>query len=117
MSPPPPTTADADAARRTAAAILGEGRFHNPSVPRPLHGVLHDLGVVLQSIGHAVSHVVDRVGKLFPGGTLAVWTVLGLALSLIPLLLIRFPESLRRQVEAEMIERRALAAAREEQSV
>jgi len=39
--------------------------------------------------------------------------VLGLALSLIPLLLIRFPESLRHQVEAEMIERRALAAAEE----
>ena len=41
--------------------------------------------------------------------------VLGLAMSLIPLLLIKYPESLRLQVEAEMLERRALAAAKEEQ--
>jgi len=43
--------------------------------------------------------------------TFRLGPVLGLAMSLIPLLLIKFPESLRHQVEAEMIERRALAAA------
>jgi len=43
--------------------------------------------------------------------------VLGLAASLIPLLLLKYPESLRRQVEAEMLERRALAAAGEEHLV
>jgi len=37
--------------------------------------------------------------------------VLGMVMSLIPLLLLKYPESLRRQVEAEMAERRALAAA------
>ena len=77
---PAPSIADADAARRAAAAILRQGRFHNPSVPRPLHGVLHDIGKVLQAVGHAVTHAVDRAGRVVPGGTVAVWVVLGLAL-------------------------------------
>jgi len=38
----------------------------------------------------------------------------GALLSLIPLLLLRYPDSLRRQVETELAERRALAAAKEE---
>jgi hypothetical protein len=80
MSAPALPLADADAARRAAAAILREGRFHNPSVPRPLHGVLHDLGDGLRAIGHAVTHAVDRVGRIVPGGTVAVWIVLGLGL-------------------------------------
>lgn len=80
MSAPASSFADAQAARRAAAAILRESRFHNPSVPRPLHGVLHDIGKVLQAVGHAVTHAVDRVGGVFPGGTVAVWVLLGLAL-------------------------------------
>ncbi len=80
MSAPALPLADADAARRAAAAILREGRFHNPSVPRPLHGVLHDIGRVLQAVGRAVTHAVDRVGRIVPGGKVAVWVVLGLAL-------------------------------------
>jgi hypothetical protein len=80
MSAPVVTPADPDAARRAAAAILSEGRFHNPSVPRPLHGVLHDLGDLMGTVGRAVTNVVDRVGRIFPGGTVAVWIVLGLAL-------------------------------------
>ena len=72
--------ADADAARRAAAAILREGRFHNPSVPRPFHGLLHDIGIVIAAVGHAVSHAVGRAGGVFPGGSVAVWIVLGLAL-------------------------------------
>jgi len=71
---------DADAARRAAAAILRESRFHNPSVPRPLHGVLHDIGDGIAAVGHAVTHAVDHVGRIFPGGAVAVWVVLGLAL-------------------------------------
>jgi len=79
MSAPALPAADADAARRTAAAILREGRFHNPSVPRPLHGVLHDIGDGIAAVGRAVTRAVDRVGGSFPGGTVAVWIVLGLA--------------------------------------
>ena len=78
MSAPALPLADADAARRTAAAILRESRFHSPSVPRPLHGVLHDIGDGIAAVGHAVTHAVDRVGGAFPGGTVAVWIVLGL---------------------------------------
>lgn len=80
MSAPALPLADADAARRAAAAILKEGRFHNPSVPRPLHGVLHDIGDGLRSVGHAVTHAVDRVGRIVPGGAVAVWIVLAMAL-------------------------------------
>jgi hypothetical protein len=80
MSAPALPLADGEGARREAAAILREGRFHNPSVPRPLHGVLHDIGVALTSVGHAVTHAVDRVGRIVPGGSVVVWVVLGLAL-------------------------------------
>jgi len=80
MSAPALLLADADSARRAAASILHESRFHNPSVPRPLHGVLHDLGDVIGAVGRAVTHVVDRIGGVFPGGTVAVWILLGLVL-------------------------------------
>ena len=80
MSAPPLQLADADSARRAAAAILRESRFHNPNVPRPLHGVLHDVGDALSAVGHAVTHVVDQIGSVFPGGTVAVWILLGIVL-------------------------------------
>jgi hypothetical protein len=80
MSAPAVLLADADSARRAAASILHESRFHNPSVPRPLHGVLHDLGDLIGAAGRAVTHVVDRIGSVFPGGTVAVWILLGLIL-------------------------------------
>jgi hypothetical protein len=75
LAPPDP-----DAARRAAAGILDESRFHNPAVPRPLHGVLHDVGDAVKAVGHAVTHAVGQVGRIVPGGTVATWTVLGLAL-------------------------------------
>lgn len=80
MSSPAPQLADPEAARRAAAAILRERRFHNPKVPRPLHGVLHDLGDVIGAVGRAVTRAVDSIGSGFPGGTVAVWILLGLAL-------------------------------------
>jgi hypothetical protein len=80
MSAPALLPADADAARRAAAGILRESRFHNPNVPRPLHGVLHDLGDLMSTIGRAVTNAVDGVGSVFPGGTVAVWILLGVAL-------------------------------------
>jgi hypothetical protein len=78
LSVPGVLLADADGARRAAAAILREGRFHSPLVPRPLHGLLTDLGDGLSSVGRAVARVVDRVGRLVPGGAVTVWIVLGL---------------------------------------
>lgn len=70
----------ADSARRLAASILAERRFHPPSVPRPLHGVLHAIGTAVRSAGNAVVDAVDDVGKLVPGGAAAVWGLLALVL-------------------------------------
>jgi hypothetical protein len=70
---------DTEAARRAAASILREGRFHNPSVPRPLHGVLHAIGSAAGAVGRAVVHAVDAVGRLIPGGSAVVWILLDLA--------------------------------------
>ena len=66
----------ADAARRAAAQILAEGRFHASPVPRPLHGVLHALGVALHPLFRAVDHAFDAVAGAIPGGRAVVWTIL-----------------------------------------
>jgi hypothetical protein len=79
MSAPAITLADAEAARRAAASILHESRFHSPSVPRPLHGVLHAIGGAVGAVGRAVVHAVHAAGRIVPGGTTTVWVVLGLA--------------------------------------
>ena len=68
------------AARRLAASILSEPRFHSPAVPRPLHGVLHAIGSALRGAGDAVVHAVEDIGKLVPGGAVTVWVLLALAL-------------------------------------
>lgn len=78
MSTPALALADAAAARRTAAAILREGRFHAPSVPRPFHGFFHAIGTALSRVGSWIADGVDRVGKLVPGGPVVVWILLGL---------------------------------------
>jgi len=72
--------ADASEARRAAAAILRQGRFHPPSVPRPLHGLLHAIGTAASSVGHWIEHAVDRIGRIVPGGPVVVWVLLGLLL-------------------------------------
>jgi hypothetical protein len=78
MSALTPGTQGADSARRAAAAILSDRRFHNPSVPRPLHGFLHAIGSVLRRIGNTFAGWVDFAGKLVPGGAVTVWVLLGL---------------------------------------
>ena len=80
MSPSLLVLADAGAARRAAAAILREGRFHAPSVPRPLHGLLHAIGTFVTSVGRWIGHAVDRIGRIVPGGPVVVWVLLGLLL-------------------------------------
>ena len=70
--------AAADAARHLARTILSEGRFRQPSVPRPLHGVLRAIGDGLSVPFRALGDAVDAVGKVFPGGVWAVWILLAL---------------------------------------
>lgn len=72
--------ADAAAARRSAAAILREGRFHASSVPRPFHGFFHAIGDALDRVGSWIGQAVDRIGKVVPGGPVVVWILLGLML-------------------------------------
>jgi hypothetical protein len=66
----------ADAARHLARAILAEGRFHQPSVPRPLHGALRAIGNALKAPLEALDDGVNAVARVFPGGVAVVWLVL-----------------------------------------
>jgi hypothetical protein len=72
--------ATASAARKTAQTILAEARFHSPTVPRPLHGVLHAIGAALESPLNALDELVAKIGQITPGGSAVVWTLLALAL-------------------------------------
>lgn len=71
-----PATASAEAASRLARSILSEGRFHQPSVPRPLHGLLRAIGDAVSAPFNALNGFVDTLGALFPGGVAGVWGVL-----------------------------------------
>jgi hypothetical protein len=73
------TTGDAAAAREAARAILREGRFHPPAVPRPLHGFLQTIGNALQEPFHLLNEAVNSLGRLIPGGPAVVWILLSLA--------------------------------------
>jgi hypothetical protein len=70
-----------DAARHLARSILSEGRFHQPSFPRPLHGVLRAFGEGLGAPVRGLEDAVDAVGALVPGGVVVVWIVLALLLA------------------------------------
>src|SRR5271166_1965370 len=82
-----PSTASAAeqaaAARRLAREILAEGRFHEPSVPRPLHTVLREIGRALESPLNAVDEVVGELAPATPGGETVVWIALALALVMV----------------------------------
>jgi Domain of unknown function (DUF4129) len=73
------TAGNAAAARQAARAILREGRFHPPAVPRPLHGLLHAIGRALQAPLHLLSKAVTALARVVPGGKAVVWILLGLA--------------------------------------
>lgn len=60
-------------ARREAAEILDERRFHGSSVPRPLHGVLEWLGEKLRFLARPFDWLAERV----PGGPAALWIAIG----------------------------------------
>ncbi len=70
----------AAAARRSAAQILSESRFRRAPVPRPLHGVLKDIGNFLESPLNAIGELVSEIGDHVPGGESLVWAVLAAVL-------------------------------------
>ena len=63
------------AAHRAAEAILAEGRFHQPPLPDPLHGVLEWVGRAITDPFGAIGRLVSRLGRHFPGGVAGVWAV------------------------------------------
>jgi hypothetical protein len=70
------------AARRAASQILAERRFHQPDVPRPLHGVLSAVGRVLDAPLNALDSLIAKLATVLPGGVAGAWAVLA-ALALI----------------------------------
>ncbi len=73
---------DAAAARRTATAILHEGRFHAPAVPRPLHSILHAIGSAIAGLGSPLSGVGGA-------GEVIAWIVLATLVALVAAVLAR----------------------------
>ena len=65
---------DAASARRQAAHILSERRFHRHEVPRPFRGVLHALSKVVEPVLTAIG---DLFGRPALGVPLAALIVLG----------------------------------------
>jgi hypothetical protein len=95
--------ATASAARHSARTILAEPRFHSPSVPRPLHGVLHDIGRVLEAPLNGLQELVSKLAVSTPGGSATVWGVLALiALGLCALLA---AQGSRRALSRELADR------------
>lgn len=76
-------------ARAAARSILAEGRFHQPGVPNPLHGLLRSVGNVLESPVHAVEHAVRWLGARFPGGVPGVWAALAVIVVIVVVVLAR----------------------------
>ncbi|HWD70131.1 MAG TPA: hypothetical protein VG293_08030 [Solirubrobacteraceae bacterium] len=70
------------AAHRAAEAIVAQGRFHQPPVPDPLHGVVEWVGNAVTDPFNAIGRLVSHLGRVFPGGVAGVWAV-GAALLLV----------------------------------
>ncbi len=66
-------------ARRQAAAILSERRFHDEKTPRPFAGILDWFGARLRTLGRPFGWLGRQLNSLLPGGGNAVWIVLTLA--------------------------------------
>lgn len=76
-------------AQRAARSILAEGRFHQPSIPHPLHGVLVALGRVVASPLSALEKLIRSLARDFPGGLAGLWIALALMVVLLSLTLAR----------------------------
>ena len=59
-------------ARREAQEVLDERRFHGAELPRPFAGPLEWLGDRIEP----VIEWIDERGSAFPGGPIALWTLL-----------------------------------------
>jgi len=68
------SSVDAATARRQAAHILSERRFHRHEVPRPFRGLLHALSKVVEPVLRAIGNLF---GQSAIGWPLAVLLVLG----------------------------------------
>ncbi len=78
------------AARHAATAILAEGRFHQPSIPDPLRGVVSWVGNAAVDPFNAIGHLVAHLGNVVPGGVASVWAIAAvLLLFAVWLLLVR----------------------------
>jgi hypothetical protein len=73
-------TPDADIARRQAAEILSQDRFHEPEVPRPLKGVFDWIGERIEPVtgpvGATVSDFVEWARDVVPGADAGLWVIL-----------------------------------------
>ena len=63
---------DAATARRQAAHILSERRFHRHEVPRPFRGLLHALSKVVEPVVNAIGSVFNQPWLGIPLGALLV---------------------------------------------
>jgi hypothetical protein len=79
---------DAASARALAHGILSERRFHQPPLPRPLHGILTTIGDGLQPIGHAISRAVSSLVSAMPFGSAGGWALLAVILAAVALALL-----------------------------
>ncbi len=73
-----PGGVDPEEARRLASEILSEPRFQEPSTPRPLRGVLEQVGGWLRPVVESIDDLVSALGRVLPGGEATVWTLLGM---------------------------------------
>lgn len=80
------------ASRHQAQLILAERRFHNTHLPRPLAGILHELGDLLGYAGHVVSPLLGPIGHLIANqvtGAILLAAVLGVMVATMSKLLRR----------------------------
>jgi len=75
--------------RELAREILHERRFHRASVPHPLRKPLAWIGDQAHAIGNDINRLVNDIATILPGGTWLAWTLLGLLVAAIAMLLAR----------------------------
>ena len=93
-----PGAAEAAEARGQAHDILSDNRYQGSDIPRPLKGVLDDIGEALAPVGEAIEDVFDAVAGVLPGGDFTMWSLTAALLLLLVLTL--GSRSLRARAEA-----------------
>ena len=72
------TVISAAAAREAARSVLAERRFHQPSIPAPLHGLLSSVGHAIESPLRDLGQLIDKLGAFSPFGVAGVWAALAI---------------------------------------